>query len=155
MSSTACGMASSRSTPPPTANTPTAWRRCARRKADPPNTMKAISRDVWLALGLFVVLAAITVAAAVRQSRQADALPLDSKSSAPTGAAALRIWLGGLGYGTQPQIFTTHFSIPPLTKLVLLLEPTVAPTDAEWEELEDWINSGGTLVVAGSDFAAS
>ncbi len=117
--------------------------------------MKAISRDVWLALGLFAVLAAITVAAAVRQGQQDDALPLDSQSTAPTGAAALRLWLAGLGYGSQPQIMTTHFSIPPLTKLVLMLEPTVAPTDADWEALDDWIDAGGVLVLAGDNFAAS
>ncbi len=115
--------------------------------------MKTISRDVWLALGLFGLLAAITVAAAVGQGQQSQSIPLDSQSSAPEGAAALRIWLSSLGYNSQAQA-STRFNIQANTDLVLMLEPLTAPDDVEWEELDDWVEAGGVLVLAGDSFTA-
>jgi hypothetical protein len=94
-------------------------------------------------------LAAVSVAAAVQQGRQsAQALPLDSQSTAPSGAAALRMWLSSLGYATQPQP-RGSFAVPPRTGLMFLLEPTEAPTAAEWAEIDAWVTDGGVLVLAG------
>ena len=111
--------------------------------------MPRFGRDLWLALGLLVVLGAISVAAAVQQGRQsAQAIPLDSQSTAPSGAAALRMWLSGLGYATQPQP-RGNFAVPPRTQVLFLLEPVEAPTAAEWTKLDAWVDGGGVLVLAG------
>ena len=55
------------------------------------------SRDVWLALGLFVILLLITIAAAVQQTGQVTLPPYASFSSEPNGSRALLLWLKRAG----------------------------------------------------------
>lgn len=115
--------------------------------------MIRLSRDSWLAIGLVVVLAAVTVAAALQQTREMEPPPLASFSSAPNGARALFLWLGELGYIVSGDALEV-FDIPEDVKLLFILEPTVSLTTPDWQVLDEWVEDGGTLVVAGQDFAA-
>jgi hypothetical protein len=110
--------------------------------------MKRLSRDSWLALALFVVLVILTVAAARRQTQTQVAPPLASFSSAPDGAAALRLWLEELDYTVSEALFPT-FRIPDNTQLVLMLEPFLGITSSEWEIIDAWVEDGGTLLLVG------
>lgn len=113
--------------------------------------MKNISRDTWLAIGLFLTLLIITIIAAV-QNMQQPAPPLSSFSSEPNGAKALRLWLEELDY-TIYQPLVSSFVPPKEANLILILEPFVQITDDEWRLLDRWVDQGGTLVVAGERVA--
>ncbi len=115
--------------------------------------MTRLSRDSWLAIGLVVILAAVTVAAALQQTREAEPPPLASFSAAPNGARALFLWLGELGYVASGDALEV-FDIPEEVMLLFVLEPTLTITASEWERIDAWVEQGGTLVVAGQNFAA-
>ena len=113
--------------------------------------MIRLSRDAWLAIGLVAVLIVITVGAALLTPSKATPPPLASDSSAPDGALALNLWLEKLGYAvndTPPRNYTRLNA----SALLLVLEPIVAITEAEWEELDAWVDKGGTLLIAGERF---
>jgi hypothetical protein len=112
--------------------------------------MRRISRDAWLTLALFVILLLITLAAAVRQARAAEAPALSSSSNAPNGGRALRLWLEALGYQVEVQVEPgSSFQIPEGVSLVLMLEPVYQVTPDEWRLIDAWIEAGGTLILAG------
>lgn len=116
--------------------------------------MRRAPRDLWLAAGLVAVLVVIIVLAATQQAQQQGDPPLASYSSAPGGARALLLWLEDLGYraNAAEQI---RFAVPGNADVALLLEPVLPVSEAEWRQLDRWVEEGGTLVVAGSGFAAS
>ena len=111
-----------------------------------------LTRDAWLAIGLFATLAALTVFAAIQQTQQQRLPPLADDSTAPDGARALWLWLDELGYQPDSDI-QAFYEIPEQTKLVLILEPTELIADDEWRTIDDWVNDGGTLILAGERFA--
>lgn len=107
-----------------------------------------LARDGWLAIGLFVVLAAITIFAAVRDV-QAPSLPrLASESNAPEGARALWLWLEQLGYQVTRES-PASFRVADEADLLLVLEPTFPFASGDWREIDDWVADGGTAVFAG------
>jgi len=113
--------------------------------------MKRLSRETWLAIGLFALLVLVTVAAAVQQGRKraAEATPpFTTISSAPDGVRALRLWLEELGYPVGSQS-GEQFRPPQGAGLVLVLEPALAITADEWKVLDAWVEQGGTLLLAG------
>lgn len=112
------------------------------------------SRDSWLALGLFGLLALITAFAAVSQNRSQAMIPLDSSSNQPNGARALNLWLDQLGYRTSDTV-QEEFAIPKNTRMIFMLEPSQPLADADWLVLDKWISDGGTLILAGDGFGAS
>jgi hypothetical protein len=114
--------------------------------------MRRLSRDSWLAIGLFVTLALVTIIAAIYQTRGEEEAPsLASFSSAPDGARALQLWLEALGYSVSDEVGET-FRLPQNTAMVLMLEPFAGITADEWETIDAWVESGGTLVLAGDRF---
>ncbi len=114
--------------------------------------MRQLSRDSWLAIGLFVILVLVTLVAAIYQAReQEEAPPLSSFSSAPDGARALWLWLEALGYSVSNEVGQT-FRLPENAGMVLMLEPLAGITADEWETMDAWVESGGTLVLAGDRF---
>jgi hypothetical protein len=117
--------------------------------------MRRLSRDAWLAIGLVALLIVITVGSALLTAR-ADEVPppLASFSSTPNGARALQLWVEQLGYGLYDSPFN-RYTIPPTMKLVFVLEPTETITEDEWEVLDEWVEEGGTLIVAGDQLYAS
>ena len=107
-----------------------------------------LSRDSWLAIGLVILLSIITVAAAYQQNKS-QTIPYVSTSASPDGALALKLWLGELGY--QPlEESPTVFQPPQNVKLILILEPLLLISEREWDILDDWIERGGTLILAGN-----
>lgn len=109
--------------------------------------------DRGLLGGLVILLLLITAIAAVQQAGAETRPALSAASNDPNGARALRLWLEELGYPVSDQVSAT-FAPPPETRLILMLEPVTAVTDAEWAVLDEWVEGGGTLLLAGSSFAA-
>jgi hypothetical protein len=114
------------------------------------------SRDTLLAAGLLLLLLAVTVLAALAESRQEAALPdLASFSHGPTGARALRLWLEEEGCQTDDSS-EAIFAVPVEATVALILEPQLPGiTDDEWLVLDDWVAAGGTLVLLGEGFGAA
>jgi len=112
--------------------------------------MKRLSRDAWLAIGLFGVLGIITVAAAVNQAQAQKAPPLSSDSSDSDGGRALRLWLDRIGFTTN-QAVSSDFGVPANTTLLLMLEPFPDLTTSDLTILDAWVENGGTLVLAGEN----
>jgi hypothetical protein len=109
------------------------------------------TRDTWLAVGLFGLLALLTVLAAARQTDQQKLRPLDSASTQPDGARALALWLNELGAKTRLDV-AVDFAIPANTQITLILEPSQPILAEDWKIIDQWVTEGGTLVLAGDDF---
>ncbi|MCB8976691.1 MAG: DUF4350 domain-containing protein [Ardenticatenaceae bacterium] len=112
--------------------------------------MKRLSRDAWLALFLFLLLTVFTAVSVVQQAQASlQDPPLASFSAQPQGSRALWLYLE-----TQKLKLTdsvgTAFGVPSGIDLALVLEPTVAFTPGEWELLHNWVEDGGTLLLAGT-----
>lgn len=117
--------------------------------------MRRLSRDAWLAIGLVLLLIAVTVVSALLTAQAEEVPPpLASFSSAPNGARALQLWVEALGYGVYDSPFN-RYTIPPTMKLVFVLEPTTPIEQAEWEVLDEWVDEGGTLILAGDQLYTS
>jgi hypothetical protein len=94
----------------------------------------------------------VTIAAALQQTRGQE-IPFLSSSSAPDGLLALKLWLNELGYQTS-QESAAYYQPPAGAALILLLEPTSSITDGEWKTLDRWVETGGTLILAGNTLPA-
>lgn len=113
------------------------------------NLLSRFSRDSWLALGLFVLLAIIS-GFSLYQETQAQALPpLANFSTQADGARALWLWLEALDYEVSDEA-TAVFAIPESAEVMLMLEPTTFIEAGEWAVIDEWVEAGGTLVIAGS-----
>ncbi len=114
-----------------------------------------ISRDVFLAIGLFALLTLIT-AVSLYQEAQKEITPpaLTSFSSTPNGAKALSLWLEELDYRVHTDT-SSEFNVPANTDLILILEPSDAILETEWQTLDSWLESGGTLLLIGNQFYAN
>ena len=110
------------------------------------------SRDFWLAVGLVVAFIIVAVLAAIQQTRDQTDPPLASFSSQPDGAQALAMWLAKLEYDVLDPAMKS-FELPFDLDWIFMLEPG-GISDSEWEELEGWIDAGGTLLLAGSGAGA-
>lgn len=115
--------------------------------------MRHLSRDSWIAIGLFVLLILVTIAAAMQQTRDQTQPPLVSTSAAPDGAKALFLALAELGYKVDNTI-PDPFYPPAEDGLIFMLEPFATITPTEWDILDNWVEKGGTLVVAGDNIGA-
>jgi hypothetical protein len=116
--------------------------------------LRRISPDSWLAIGLFVVLGLVTAVSIYQQTQEQPAPPLTSFSNQPDGAHALWQWLGKLGY-TTTDLVSDSFRIPDDTDIILIFEPTVFMADSEWVLFDEWVEAGGTLIIAGDGFFAN
>lgn len=112
-----------------------------------------LRRDTWLFIGLIVLLLGVSIAAGIQQMQKPPDPPLYSLSNTPDGAHALRLWLDALSYHTSDQN-DVIFTIPADTRLMLMLEPTTDIQDDEWKTIDDWVNDGGTLLIAGEGWPA-
>lgn len=107
------------------------------------------SRDTWLGIGIILVLMLVTSLSAL-QNADEDQTPYLSTSSAPNGTLALSLWLNELGYETA-EAFSFSFAPTSDVKIIFLIEPVVSITNSEWKLLDQWLEQGGTLVVAGTN----
>lgn len=118
--------------------------------------MKRPSTDTLLALGLILLLVAVTTVATYWQTRQAAEQPvLATFSNRPDGARALRLWLEEMGYAVTTDTAAV-FQLPDEADLALILEPELPGiTEQEWEALDSWVAAGGTLLLAGEGFGTA
>jgi hypothetical protein len=114
--------------------------------------MRKLSRDHWLAVALFGVMLALIVFTVWQEQREAELPPLTSFSNQPNGVHALYLWLEALGY-TPDNRSSFIYTIPHEAEMVLLLEPLLPPQEAELRLLENWVEAGGILFLAGRTFA--
>ncbi len=116
--------------------------------------MKA-RRDLFLTVGLLLILVLIVVGIGLFQSRQDLVPPLSSSSNTPDGARALRLWMEALDHSVSIQAGES-FSIPPNVQVVFILEPlSLYPiTTDEWKSIEDWVSGGGVLFLASQNISA-
>jgi hypothetical protein len=105
------------------------------------------SRDAWLAVGVVFILLLVTIAAAIQQT---PVIPYLSTSSAANGTLALKLWLEDLGYPSSGGISST-FQPPRDADLILILQPIISITDGEWSVLDQRVQGGATLIVAGDN----
>ncbi len=110
--------------------------------------MRRLSRDTWLTLGILAVLAVLTVFGAVQQAQSRELPAFTSYSSAPDGARALNLWLETLSYNVR-NITYENFRVPSDVGLVLIIQPSTQLEDSHLELLDEWVEAGGTLVLAG------
>jgi hypothetical protein len=111
------------------------------------------NRDTWLAIGLIVLLLLISAAAGAQQTIRQNIPALASYSIRADGSRALREWLDALGYTTLDTT-KSYFEIPKKTQLMLILEPKLYISDDEWTALDEWMEEGGVLFIAGEGGAA-
>jgi hypothetical protein len=104
-------------------------------------------RDLLLVVGLFAVLISFTVYAAQRAAVDNTAPVGSTHSSIPSGAFALRSWLGELGYNAD-QLQYTPWELSADTHALFILAPQAEPITAEEAaETVRWVRNGGTLIM--------
>lgn len=112
-----------------------------------------LSRDNWLALGLFALLALLLLG--ITLNEQEEQLPdYSTISTEGRGARALWLWAQELGYDTADARAFTFTGPPAEADVALILEPAMRLSEADWVRLEAWVAEGGTLVVAGDELNA-
>jgi hypothetical protein len=112
-----------------------------------------LSRDQWLAVALFLLMLIMVVVTVLQEQAETELPALTSFSNQPDGARALYLWLEALGYrpdNRSGQLYT----IPDEATMVLLLEPLLPPQETELRQLENWVEEGGVLLLAGRGFSA-
>ncbi|MBK8901445.1 MAG: DUF4350 domain-containing protein [Anaerolineaceae bacterium] len=115
--------------------------------------MKRLSRDAWLALLLFLLLTVFTAVSVVQQAQASlQDPPLASYSTQQQGSRALWLYLESQQIKLTDSVGTV-FGVPGGIDLALVLEPTVRFTPGEWELLHNWVEEGGTLLLAGTGAA--
>jgi hypothetical protein len=103
---------------------------------------------------VLAVLIIIVVASAIWETEAESRYPpLVSLSSQPDGSRALRLSLEALGYTVSHEV-AGAFVLPRQAHLALLLEPYMVIDETEWAVLDDWVEAGGTLILAGNGFGA-
>jgi hypothetical protein len=110
------------------------------------------SRDTWLALGLFLLLALVTIVVGIQSSNK-DVTSFLSTSPAPYGTLALKLWMNELGIQTIDES-PTNFELPKNADIIFIIQPIIGITESEWKRLDEWVDDGGTLVLAGSNFSS-
>lgn len=110
----------------------------------------ALSRDAWLALGLFLLLTIVTTITVVQQAQAALVdPPLASYSTQAAGSRALWLYLESQQMKLTDSVGSA-FGVPAGVDLALVLEPTQPFSAGEWEVLHGWVEDGGTLLLAGT-----
>lgn len=114
--------------------------------------MKRFSRDTWLALILFLILTLVTAVAVYQEAQNAiDQPDMAAFSDEPEGTRALFLYLNEVGFNADDAV-ESEFVIPEDTDVMMLLEPFLGMTEDEWEQIDEWVRDGGTLIISGSDF---
>jgi hypothetical protein len=109
-----------------------------------------LTRDTWIAIGILLALIVVISAAALQQSKGLNSISYLSTSSAPDGILALKLWLHELGYPsieTAPAVFDPVGDI----KTIFILQPILSITEGEWKLLDQWVERGGVLILAGDN----
>jgi len=110
-----------------------------------------LSRDAWLGIGILLALVLVTSVAAIQRTDENN-LPYLSTSSEPNGTLALSLWLNELGY-TTADAFTLSFNPSSDIGIIFITQPVFSITVNEWKLLDQWVDEGGTLILAGTNGA--
>ena len=105
--------------------------------------------DLLVLLGTLGLLAVAAIAALMLQMGNPDGPPLSTRAYGVTGSLALARWAEALGYQVK-QVEGRPYQLPDEMRLLFILQPNelYALTETEQEQLQEWVRSGGTLVVA-------
>jgi len=106
-----------------------------------------LSRDNWLAIGLVILLTLLTLAAALRKNNT-PAIPYLSSSSAPDGTLALGMWVQKLGIRLLENS-SSVYQPPADANIIFIIQPIYDISNNEFDQLDGWVRSGGTLILAG------
>jgi hypothetical protein len=101
-------------------------------------------------LGVLLLVALLAAISAGQQSsEQTPSLYPDYNvhSSAPGGTRALSLWLSNLGYQSRTLEYEP-FALSGSDRLMLMLFPTLDPTEQQIANIDAWVRQGGTLVLA-------
>ncbi|MFZ5921851.1 MAG: DUF4350 domain-containing protein [Chloroflexota bacterium] len=109
-----------------------------------------LSRDAWLGIGVLLALVLLTVAAGLQQSHEIN-LDYLSTSAGEKGTLALKLWLADLGYAPL-EGNPSEFDPGPEIRTIFIIQPILTITESEWKLLDEWVEAGGVLVVAGDNF---
>jgi hypothetical protein len=109
-----------------------------------------LSRDTWLGMGILLTLVLLTVAAGLQQSDEFNVDYL-STSAEKNGTLALKLWLAELGYSPLEGT-PAKFEPTPDIKTIFIIQPILQVSENEWKLLDEWIEAGGILIVAGNNF---
>ena len=104
------------------------------------------TRETWLSIGLVILLIVVTVFATVQKG--VKTIPYLSTSSDPGGTLALKLWMDELGFEPieTPQPI---FRPPANADVIFILEPLYEVAESDFRLLDNWVEAGGTLIVAG------
>src|SRR5262245_37076821 len=112
--------------------------------------MRRLSRDSKLGIGLVLLLVIITALAATQKQAEQEYPALSTRSPAPNGARALKLWVQELKYDVNEQV-SAEFAPPENTLILFMLEP-LFPTEGEMEAVDTWVEEGGTLIAIGEAY---
>ena len=110
-----------------------------------------LSRDLIFALAIIAIISVLAIFGLLQEKNEAAAPPLLGSSNQETGGKALKLWLQKSGYRFV-SLSSDEFELPEQTTLALMLSPeTVTPT--EQDAIINWVEAGGTLLLAEGDEA--
>jgi hypothetical protein len=112
--------------------------------------MKNLSRDAKLGIGVVLLMVIVATVAALQKKTEATYPPLSTVSSTPDGALALKLWVKGLKYNVDEDVLA-NFAPPKSTSILFMLEP-LFPTDGDMKSVDQWVESGGTLIAIGKQY---
>jgi hypothetical protein len=112
--------------------------------------MKAIlrvPRELILIVAILAIVAFMAQAANSESARQ-QSPDLISDSTTSNGGKALYLWLQSLGYQVE-RLEYERFAPDASVSVLFMLAPTSEPDYAELDALYEWVEDGGTLIIAG------
>jgi hypothetical protein len=112
-----------------------------------------ITRDAWLGISILLALI-LVISAAVLQQNNEPGIDYLSSSAAPSGALALKLWLAELGHPALESAAAV-FEPAPGTDTIIMLQPLLPLSEAEWRRLDEWIDQGGLFILAGDNYATA
>jgi hypothetical protein len=109
-------------------------------------------RDILIIVGLFVALIVFIVLGPGRQQPPADPPTATTHSSAPEGALALYNWARELAYDGR-RLEYREFALDDRDAALIMLNPSQPVSRAQSRAILDWVERGGTLVLADDNSA--
>lgn len=104
-------------------------------------------RDLLILLALLVILVLFTILGPGQSRDEARSSAPTTHSSAPGGALALLRWTQSLGYDARRLQFSA-FQVDEQAAALFILNPSVAINRTEAQMVLEWVEAGGTLILA-------
>jgi hypothetical protein len=104
-------------------------------------------RDIFIIAGLFLALILFVALGPGRQQQPSDPEAATTHSSAEGGALALYAWTRAMGYDAR-RLEYRPFALAEDDAALVILNPSEAINRAQAREALDWVEGGGTLILA-------